>query len=102
MPQKINSAKQLNVPIQTTSGKNGYYAIIGNMQYAWGVDNVLNSGTTLTFARAFSSVPVVICTTQDPNEQTAWVYGRTASAITLKQKYTGNALPVNWLAIGPA
>ena len=102
MPQKINSARDINVPVQTTGGKSGYYAIIGNMQYVWGFDNILNSGTTLTFARAFSSVPVVICTTQDPNEQTAWVTTRTTTTVTMKQKYTGNALGVNWIAIGPA
>lgn len=100
--QKIDGTNQLNVPIQSTAGKSGNFAIIGGIQYVWGFDAVNSGGTTLTFARAFSAVPAVMCTTQDPNEQTAWVSARSTTAVTLKQKYTGANLGVNWIAIGPA
>lgn len=102
MAKKIESIQQMNVPIQTTSGKSGQYAIIGGMQYVWGFNDIAPSGTTLTFARAFSSTPAVICTTEDPNEQTAWVLARSTTTVTLKQKYPGANLGVNWIAIGPA
>ena len=99
--QRVNS-DQMNIVPATVSGKSGQYAIVGEMQYCGGFNNVSSGGTTLTFARAFSATPVVMCTTQDPNEQTAWVSARTATTVTLKQKYTGSNLGVNWIAIGTA
>lgn len=96
MAQKIDSIKQMDV-----SGNNNY-AIIGSLQYAWGNALVSNAGTTVTFPRAFSVTPTVLCTTQDPNEQTAWVTNQSTTAVTMKQRFTGNALNVCWVAIGPA
>ncbi len=103
MAQKIESAQQLNAPIQAgPGGTHGSYAIVGGIQYAWGLNLIAAAGTTLTFGRPFGAAPVIVCTTQDPSEQTAWVTSRSASQMTLKQKYTGANLGVNWIAIGPA
>lgn len=96
MAGKIDSVKQMDV-----TGTNNY-AIVGGLQYAWGNALVANSGTTVTFPRAFSVTPAVICTTQDTNEQTAWVTARSTTAVTMKQRYTGNPLNVCWVAIGLA
>lgn len=96
MAQKIDSIKQLSVPGASN------WAVVGGMQYCWGFNNVASGGTTITFPRAFASTPAVVCTTQDLNEQTAWVSARTATTVQLKQKYTGANLGVSWIAIGPA
>lgn len=96
MVAKINSSTQV-----ATAGSSNY-TIIGGFQYCWGFNNVANGGTDITFPRAFSAVPAVVCTTQDPNEQSAWVHSRTTTYVRLRQKYTGANLGVSWIAIGPA
>ena len=91
MAEKIDLEKQTKGAFQTAAGKHGDCIVIGGIQICRGFDNVANGGTTLTFARPFATgtSPVVVATTQDPNEQNAWVQGKSNVAVTLKQKYTG-------------
>lgn len=96
MATKVNSSTQVEAPASSN------YAIIGGLQYCWGVHTIANAGTDITFPRAFSAVPAVVCTTRDTNEQSAWVHSRTATYVRLRQKYAANPLWVNWIAIGPA
>lgn len=98
--QKINP-NQINMSRNYT-GNNGYWTIIGGVQYCWGLDAIANSPTTITFGRAFSATPTIICTVQDTNNQTAWVYSSSSTGAQLRQLYTGNPLNVHWIAIGPA
>lgn len=102
MGQKLKNG-QLDLPRETTSGKNGNFIRIGGIVICWGMDQVAFAGTTINLPYTYSTIPqAVIATTQDPNEQNAWTTGRTTSTIILKQKYTGGTLPVNWVVIGVA
>lgn len=92
----------LDVTLKTTVGTNGNYFQIGELLICTGFDSVAFAGTGITFAKPFAATPVVVTTTQDPHEQNAWVSARSTTGATLKQKYTGGNLGVNWIAIGRA
>lgn len=85
-----------------TKNTNNYYIVIGNILICAGQNNVANAGTTVTFPKAFSGVPMGVATIRDSNNQTAWITNITATTITMKQLYTSSSLAVGWIAIGPA
>ena len=85
-----------------TKNTNNFYVQIGNILICAGQNSVANAGTTVTFPKAFSGVPMGVATIRDANNQTAWITNITATQITMKQLYTTSALAVGWIAIGPA
>jgi hypothetical protein len=94
---------KLNPIPTTTAGRNGSYAVIGSLQICFGTDLVSSAGTTITFARPFSSGPTVVATVLDPGTQTAMINSTpSASSVSLRQSYTGGSLTVCWIAIGTA
>lgn len=94
---------KMNIPKQTGAGGTaGSYFQIGSFLVCFGETSVANAGTAITFPKAFSATPTVVCTTRDTNNQTGWASAVSATGATLKQIYTTTSLPVNWVAIGPA
>lgn len=77
-----------------------YVLLIGDLQIVAGTTTTANAGTAVTFKKPFDSAPSMVATIRDGNNQTAWITSISASGCTLKQLYTGGALPVGWIAIG--
>lgn len=84
------------------SGGQSFYVQIGTVLICSGMNPVANSGTTITFPKAFAGTPTVTATVKDPNNQTAWVTDISPTTAILKQIWTGNPLPVCWIAMGKA
>lgn len=85
---------------QSFADYTGYF-YIGPLLIQWGQVSTNNTGTTVTFPKAFSKIPVVMANLNDNGSQDAHAFSITTTTTILRQNYT-SPLPIQWMAIGAA